>query len=138
MQDAKVRKTFLSLLIGATIYNAILIIVSTIAFIMFSNDKSLMHIIKNELCIIIGCVFCYLGIYFMTISLIKSLDSNDESFAKRHMAISSIIRSIVFCVAFVIISNKNVFGIVGGLLFALSVLGIKVGAYMAAFIEKRI
>ena len=86
----------------------------------------------------IGCVFCYLGIYFMAISLIKSLDSNDEAFAKRHMTIGSIIRSIIFCVAFVIISNKNVFGIVGGLLFALSVLGIKIGAYMAAFIEKRI
>lgn len=138
MQDAKVRKTLKCMLIGATIYNVLLIIVSAVALMIFSNDKSLIYILKNELCVMIGCVFCYLGIYFMAASLIKSLDSNDEAFAKRHMAISSIVRAVVFCLVLVIISNKNIFGIVGGLLFALSILGIKIGAYLAPFIEKKI
>jgi hypothetical protein len=74
----------------------------------------------------------------MALSLEKAVLSNDEKYAKRHVALMSTIRFIIFCIILLIVINKNVFGISGGIMYALAAFGIKIGAYLAPIIEKKL
>lgn len=140
MIDNKLKKTMKCMMIGMSVYNVVLIIVSVIVFIVFYRDKenALISILKNETCIVIGFVLSFFAIYSMTISLSKAINANDEKFAKRHVVINSILRLIAFCIIMIIIINEKAFGLVGGMMFALSIFGIKVGAYLAPIIDKKI
>lgn len=137
--DSKLKKTLKCMMIGDTIYNVILIIVSTIVFIIYYRTKANSHIsiIKNEVCVIIGYIVSIIGLYSMAVSLNKAISANDEGYAKRHITLMSIIRLLIFCLILIIIINKNTFGIIGGIMYALATFGIKVGAYLAPIIEKK-
>lgn len=142
--DPKVSRTLKCMLIGVGVYYFFLCIMS-IAFLIiyYSNnniEKNLIvaRILKDELCVLIGFIYCVVAIYSMAVSITKAVDSNDANFAKRHMIISSMFRLAAFCIILIIILKSDTFGIVGGLLFAISSLGIKVGTYLVPFIEKRV
>ncbi len=140
--DDGVRRTMKCMMIGSSIYNIVLLVVSTIVFILSCNLKNIaskeiiVMAIKNVICVILGYICSLLAIYSMTISVSKSVESNDEKFAKRHLLFSRITRILVFCILFVLIINKNSFGLIGGLLFVLAVFGVKIGAYLAPVIDK--
>ncbi len=140
--DDKFRKTFKCIVIGTSIYNLFLIIFSTIVFIFYYKSKNIPNftitIIKNEVSVIIGYIVSILGLYSIASSLKKSISSNDADYAKKHMTFMSIIRFVFFCIILIIIINKNVFGISGGLMYVLSVFGIKIGAYLSPQIEKHL
>ena len=140
--DDKLKKTLKSMMIGTSFYNALLLIISIIFFILYYKNKSISNafikIIQNELCVLIGYIVSLIGLYSMALSLSKAISANDANYAKKHMVLMSTIRFIIFCIILIIIINKNVFGISGGIMFALSILGIKIGAYLAPQIEKRL
>ena len=144
MLDDKVKRTLKCMMIGSLIYNIALLIVSTIVFIFISkyknlnNNETLIYIIKNEVCVLIGFVCSIIGLYSMAVSLEKAISANDEKYAKNHVALMRTIRLIVFCILQIIIINEKVFGISGGIMFALAVLGIKAGAYLVPTVEKYI
>ena len=130
-------------MIGSSVYNICLLIVITFATIIycktkaFSNAETINRLIKYFLSLILGYVYSIFSIYSMTVSISKSVDANDDGFAKRHMIISSIVRLISFCVILVVIINEKVFGVVGGLIFLIASVGVKVGAYLTPILEKR-
>ena len=74
----------------------------------------------------------------MTMSVTKAMDANDEKFAKGHMVIASLIRLLSFCIILIIVINEKTFGIVGGIIFLLAALGVKVGAYLTPILEKKL
>lgn len=144
MLDNKVKRTLKCMMIGSLIYNVVLLIVSLIIFILIckvknlnSND-TLIFIVKNELCVLIGLVCSIIGLYSMAVSLSKAISANDEKYAKKHMVLMSTIRMIVFCIVLVIVINERTFGITGGIMFALAILSVKISAYLAPVIEKNI
>lgn len=140
--DVKVKRTMTSMMIGSLIYNIVLLVLSLIILVIYCKSKNIGYsdaikfILKNILCIIIGFICSLISIYFMTVSVIKAVDFGDEKFAKRHLVISSLIRLLGFCIILVLIINEKVFGLVGGLLFVLAVLGVKVGTYLSPIVEK--
>lgn len=138
--DDKLKKTLHSMIIGNTIYNVILIIISTIVFTIIYKTKSdfIISIVKNELCVVIGYIVSVIGLYSMALSLSKAVSANDDNYARRYMTLMSIVRLIVFCIILIILINKNTFGITGGIMYVLSFIGIKVGTYLAPAIEKRL
>ena len=144
MFDSKVKRTLKCMMVGSLIYNIFLIIVSVIVFILisknknFNNNETLIYILKNEISVLIGFVCSIIGLYSMATSLEKAISSNDEKYAKNHVALMRMIRLLVFCVLQVIIINEKVFGISGGIMFALAVLGIKAGAYLVPIVEKHL
>lgn len=144
MFDSKVKRTLKCMMVGSLIYNIFLIIVSAIVFILisknknFNNNETLIYILKNEISVLIGFVCSIIGLYSMATSLEKAISSNDEKYAKNHIALMRTIRLIVFCILLIVIINENVFGISGGIMFALAVLGIKAGAYLVPIVEKYI
>ena len=73
----------------------------------------------------------------MTVSITKSVDANDDAFAKRHMVISSLVRLAAFVIILIIIINEKFFGVVGGIIFLAAALGVKVGAYATPLIERQ-
>ena len=144
MLDNKVKRTLKCMMIGSLIYNVVLLIVSLFIFILISKSKNLnsndtlIYIIKNELCVLIGLVCSIIGLYSMAVSLSRAISANDEKYAKKHMVLMSTIRMIVFCIVLVIVINERTFGITGGIMFALATLSVKVSAYLAPVIEKKI
>ena len=144
MFDSKVKRTLKCMMIGSLIYNIFLIIVSAVVFILisknknFNNNETLIYILKNEISVLMGFVCSIIGLYSMATSLEKAISSNDEKYAKNHIALMRTIRLIIFCILLIVIINENVFGISGGIMFALAVLGIKAGAYLVPIVEKYI
>ena len=140
--DDKLKRTLKSMIIGTSIYNFVLLILSTIFFIIYYKNKNVSDfhilIIKNELSLIIGYIVSIFGLYSMAKSLEKAVMSKDEKYAKKHMTLMSTIRFIIFCIILVIIINKKVFGITGGIMYALAAFGLKVGAYLSPIIEKKL
>ena len=142
--DSKVKRTLKCMMIGSLIYNVVLMIVSTVVFIFIcksrnlSSSDTIIYIVKNEICVLIGLICSIIGLYSMATSLSKAISSNDEKYAKNHVALMRTIRLFAFCVLQVIIINEKTFGISGGIMFALAVLGIKMGAYLVPTIEKHI
>lgn len=138
----KVKHTLKCMMVGSAIYNVILFVASLILFIIYyqinKKANSSIIILKNEICVVIGFICNIIYLYFLAKSLVKALDSNDEKYAKTHIIISTIIRFVVFCVLLVVIINENTFGISGGLMFALSMLGVKIGSYTAPLFDKKI
>lgn len=144
MIDDKVKRTLRCMIIGSSLYNVLLFVIILLVTIFFYKDKNvhneiiLTQIFKNALTQIIGYIYSILSLYSMATSLSKSMSSNDEKFAKRHMIITNIMRLIAFSIIFIIIFNIKIFGIVGSMIFAAATLGIKVGAYLTPTIEKKI
>lgn len=144
MIDDKVKRTLRGMIIGSSLYNMLLFVIILLVTIFFYKDKNvhneiiLTHIFKNALTQMIGYIYSILSLYSMATSLSKSMSSNDEKFAKRHMIITSIMRLIAFSIIFIIIFNIKIFGIVGSMIFVAATLGIKVGAYLTPTIEKKI
>lgn len=138
--DDKLKKTLTCMIIGSSLYNLLLLILSTIFFLIYykNTNNSFTLILKNELCLIIGYILSVIAIYSMALSITKVVNANDEAYAKKHMTISSVIRFIIFCIILIVIINKKVCGLSGGIMFLLSTLGIKIGAYLAPVIEKRV
>ena len=132
------------MIIGSSIYSLCLLLVVTIAFAIYFKVKNvafaeaLTRIIKNAICIVIGYLYSLLAIYSMTVSVTKAVDANDEKFARGHMVIASLVRLLSFCIILVIIINEKIFGVVGGIIFLLAALGVKVGAYMTPMLEKKL
>lgn len=144
MIDDKVKRTLRCMIIGSSLYNVLLFVIILLVTIIFYKDKNvhneiiLTQIFKNALTQMIGYIYSILSLYSMATSLSKSMSSNDDKFAKRHMIITSIMRLIAFSIIFIIIFNIKIFGIVGSMIFAAATLGIKVGAYLTPTIEKKI
>lgn len=144
MIDDKVKRTLRCMIIGSSLYNMLLFVIILLVTIFFYKDKNvhneiiLTQIFKNALTQMIGYIYSILSLYSMATSLSKSMSSNDEKFAKRHMIITGIMRLIAFSITFIIIFNIKIFGIVGSMIFAAATLGIKVGAYLTPTIEKKI
>ena len=138
--DDKLKKTLTCMMIGTSLYNLLLLILSTIFFTIYykNTDNSFTLILKNELCLILGYTISIIAIYSMALSITKVVNANDEVYAKKHMTIASVIRLIIFCIILIIVINKNVCGLSGGIMLLLSTLGIKIGAYLAPVIEKRV
>ena len=138
----KFKRTLKGLVIGTSIYNIVLLILSTIFFYLYYKNKNIpdfhILIIKNELSLIIGYIISIIGIYSMATSLEKAVMSSDEKYAKKHVALMTTIRFIIFCIILLVIINKNIFGITGGIMYALAAFGIKVGAYLTPIIEKKL
>lgn len=138
--DDKLKKTLTCMMIGTSLYNLLLLILSTIFFTIYykNADNSFTLILKNELCLILGYIISIIAIYSMALSITKVANANDEAYAKKHMTIASVVRLIIFCIILIIVINKNVCGLSGGIMLLLSTLGIKIGAYLAPVIEKRV
>ena len=138
--DDKLKKTLTCMMIGTSLYNLLLLILSTIFFTIYykNADNSFTLILKNELCLILGYIISIIAIYSMALSITKVVNANDDAYAKKHMTIASVIRLIIFCIILIIVINKNVCGLSGGIMLLLSTLGIKIGAYLAPVIEKRV
>ena len=131
------------MIVGSLLYNLVLLIVSIIIFVIFcrsknlSSNDTLVFIVKNEICVLIGFICSVVGLYSMAASLSKAISSNDEKYAKNHVALMSVIRLIAFCIILIIVINEKTFGLTGGIMFALATLGVKVSAYLAPVIEKQ-
>ena len=144
MLDDKVKKTLKCMIIGSTIYNVLLFIASLLIFLLFcknnnlNNSSTFSFIAKNEICVLIGLICSIIGLYSMALSLSKAISSNDANYAKNHVTLMSIVRLLVFCVIFIIVINEKTFGLIGGIMFALATLGVKIGTYMVPIIEKYI
>lgn len=138
--DDKLKKTLTCMMIGTSLYNLLLLILSTIFFTIYykNADNSFTLILKNELCLILGYIISIIAIYSMALSITKVVNANDDAYAKKHITIASVIRLIIFCIILIIVINKNVCGLSGGIMLLLSTLGIKIGAYLAPVIEKRV
>ena len=144
MLDSKLKRTMKCMMIGSLIYNIVLFIASLIVILLIcraknlSNSETITYVVKSEVSLLIGFICCIVGLYSMAVSLSKAISANDEKYAKKHVALMRSIRLIVFCVLQIIIINEKVFGLSGGIMFALAVLGIKAGAYLVPIIEKYI
>lgn len=144
MLDSKLKRTLKCMIIGSLLYNIVLLVVSTIIFIVFcksknlSSNDTLIFVLKNEACVLIGFICSVVGLYSMAVSLSKAVSANDEKYAKSHIALMSMVRLVVFCIILIIVINEKTFGLTGGIMFALSVLGVKVGAYLVPMLEKHI
>ena len=131
------------MMIGSSFYNVALLIIVIISTIIYcktnniANAKTSTYLIKNILIVLIGYVYSLFAIYSMTVSITKSVDANDDAFAKRHMVISSLVRLATFVIILVIIINEKFFGVVGGIIFLAASLGVKVGAYATPIIERQ-
>ena len=92
------------MIIGSSIYALCLLIIITIAFIIFYKVKNvafaeaLTRIIKNAICVIVGYLYSLIAIYSMTISVTNAVAANDEKYAKGHMVIASLVRLLSFCI----------------------------------------
>ena len=141
--DDKVGRTMKCMMIGSSFYNVALLIIVIISTIIYckinniTNAKTSTYLIKNILIVLIGYVYSLFAIYSMTVSITKSVDANDDAFAKRHMVISSLVRLAAFVIILIIIINEKVFGVVGGIIFLAAALGVKVGAYATPLIERQ-
>ena len=144
MLDDKLKRTLKCMMIGSLVYSVALLILSTIIFIIFcksknlSSDETFTYVIKNEVCVVIGFICSIVSLYSMAVSLSTAVSANDEKYAKKHIALMSIVRLVVFCLILIFLINKNTFGLSGGIMFAISMLGIKVGAYLAPMIDKKL
>lgn len=144
MLDSKLKRTLKCMIIGSLIYNIVLLIVSCILFVVYYNSKNLstsdtfIFVIKNEVCVLIGFIYSAIGMYSMAQSVSKAVSANDEKYAKNHVAIMSVVRLVTFCIILIIVINEKTFGLTGGIMFALATLGVKVSAYLAPVIEKKI
>ena len=142
--DDRVRRTMRCMIIGSSIYSLCLLVIVTIAFAIYYKVKNvaftdaLLGIVKNAICVVIGYIYGLFSIYSMTMSATKAMDANDEKFAKGHMVIMSVVRLLSFCIIFIIVINEKIFGVVGGIIFLLATLGVKVGAYMTPMLEKKL
>ena len=131
------------MMIGSSFYNVALLIIVIISTIIYcktnniANAKTSTYLIKNILIVLIGYVYSLFAIYSMTVSITKSVDANDDAFAKRHMVISSLVRLATFVIILIIIINEKFFGVVGGIIFLAAALGVKVGAYATPLIERQ-
>lgn len=143
MLDSKVKRTLKCMMIGSLLYNIVLIVISIIILAVFcrsknlSSNDTLVFIVKSEICVLIGLMCSIAGLYSMAVSLSKAIAANDEKYAKSHMILMSTIRMIVFCIILVVVINERTFGLTGGIMFAISMLGVKISAYLAPIIEKR-
>lgn len=141
--DDKVGRTMKCMMIGSSFYNVALLIIVIISTIIYcktnniANAKTSTYLIKNILIVLIGYVYSLFAIYSMTVSITKSVDANDDAFAKRHMVISSLVRLATFVIILIIIINEKFFGVVGGIIFLAAALGVKVGAYATPLIERQ-
>ena len=141
--DDKVGRTMKCIMIGSSFYNVALLIIVIISTIIYcktnnvANAKTSTYLIKNILIVLIGYVYSLFAIYSMTVSITKSVDANDDAFAKRHMVISSLVRLATFVIILIIIINEKFFGVVGGIIFLAAALGVKVGAYATPLIERQ-
>ena len=141
MLDIENKKTLKCMIIGSAIYNVLLIIISVLFFLFKSRDIDILEheriviIAKYEICVVIGFIVTLIFMYSMALAIEKAVSSNDEGFAKKHMVVVSMVRKIAFCILFVVIIKSKSFGLTGGILFALSALGIKVGAYLTPYIK---
>ena len=144
MIDSKLKRTLKCMIIGSLLYNIVLLVVSIIIFVIFCKSKNLsgndtlVFIVKNEVCVLLGFICSVVGLYSMATSLAKAVSANDEKYAKSHIALMSVIRLIAFCIILIIVINEKTFGLTGGIMFALATLGVKVGAYLVPVIEKYI
>ena len=142
--DDKVGRTMRCMMIGSSIYNLVLIIIIVISTMIYcrikniSNAELITRLVKNILSWLIGYVYSIFSIYSMTISISKSVDANDDAFARRHMVISSLVRLVSFCIILILIINEKVFGTVGGIIFLVASLGVKVGAYLTPLLERKL
>ena len=131
------------MMIGSSFYNMALLIIVIISTIIYCKIKNMANaematqLIKNVLSALIGYIYSMFAIYSMTVSVTKSVDANDDAFAKRHMVISSLVRLAAFVIILIIIINEKVFGVVGGIIFLAAALGVKVGAYATPLIERQ-
>ena len=138
----KLSKTEICMFIGAMIYDVLLLIISSIIVVFIAlYEKILLKeifitIIKNSVCIFLGFIFTILSIHSMKVTIDKALSSNDEKFAKWHTIKVGIIRKVIILIVFIII--LNVFDILYVLIFSLSLLGIKISAYIVPFVDKKI
>lgn len=141
--DDRVRRTMRCMIKGSSLYALCLLVIVTIVFIIYYKVKAvtfadaLMGIIKNAVCVGIGYIYSIFSIYSMTLSVTKAMDANDEKYAKKHMVIASLLRLLIFCTLLIIVINEKTFGIVGGIIFLLAALGVKIGAYATPILEKR-
>ena len=141
--DDRVRRTMKYMIIGSSIYALCLLIIITIAFIIFYKVKNvafanaLNGLIKNAICVIVGYLYSLIAIYSMTISVTNAVAANDEKFARGHMVIASLVRLLSFCIILIIVINEKTFGVVGGIIFLLAALGVKIGAYATPLLEKK-
>lgn len=142
--DDKVGRTMKCMMIGSSFYNAALLIIVVISTIIYckikdiSNAETISCLFKNVLSLVIGYIYSIFSIYSMTVSISKSVDANDDAFAKRHMVISSFVRLAAFVIILIIIINEKFFGVVGGIIFLLAALGVKVGAYLTPLLERKL
>ena len=142
--DDKVGRTMKCMMIGSSIYNVVLLFVIVISTIIYCKIKSISNeelktdLVKYILSWLIGYVYSIFSIYSMTVSVSKSVDANDDAFARRHMIISSLIRLASFCIILILIINEKVFGTVGGIIFLVTSLGVKVGAYLTPLLERKL
>ncbi len=131
------------MMIGSSFYNVALLIIVIISTIIYcktndvANDDTITCLVKNVLVLLVGYVYSIFAIYSMTVSITKSVDANDDAFAKRHMVISSLVRLAAFVIILIIIINEKIFGVVGGIIFLAAALGVKVGAYATPLIERQ-
>ncbi len=141
--DDKVGRTMKCMMIGSSFYNVALLIIVIISTIIYcktndvANDDTITCLVKNVLVLLVGYVYSIFAIYSMTVSITKSVDANDDAFAKRHMVISSLVRLAAFVIILIIIINEKIFGVVGGIIFLAAALGVKVGAYATPLIERQ-
>ena len=86
--DDKVGRTMKCMMIGSSFYNVALLIIVIISTIIYckinniTNAKTSTYLIKNILIVLIGYVYSLFAIYSMTVSVTKSVDANDDAFAK--------------------------------------------------------
>ena len=141
--DDKVGRTMKCMMIASSFYNVALLIIVIISTIIYcktndvANADTITCLVKNILVLLVGYVYSIFAIYSMTVSITKSVDANDDAFAKRHMVISSLVRLAAFVIILIIIINENFFGVVGGIIFLAAALGVKAGAYATPLIERQ-
>ena len=112
MLDSKLKRTLKCMIVGSLLYNLVLLIVSIIIFVIFcrsknlSSNDTLVFIVKNEICVLIGFICSVVGLYSMAASLSKAISSNDEKYAKNHVALMSVIIRIAFCIILIIVVKR--------------------------------
>jgi hypothetical protein len=142
--DDKVGRTMKCMMIGSSFYNVALLIIVIISTIIYckindvANADTITCLVKNILVLLIGYTYSIFAIYSMTVSITKSVDANDDAFAKRHMVISSLVRLAAFVIILIIIINEKYFGVVGSIIFLLASLGVKAGAYLTPLLERKL
>lgn len=127
--------------IGAMIYNILLFVIISIITIVLAINKNtsyeiFLSIIKSGICIFLGFISTILSIHSMKITIDKAISSNDEKFAKWHTIKIGIFRKFIILIILAII--LNFLSVKYVLTFSLSLLGIKVSAYIVPLIENKI